>query len=387
MRLLVFNWGAYTYPDIKDSLTYSGVSVDTVNYHFGDKNHDEYFEDRFSKILKGSSYDAVFSVNFFPLVAKCCHCFGIKYISWSYDNPLNVPDIEDTLEYETNFVFLFDRIQAETYQRKGFQTVYHMSLAVNVRRLDKIQPTRSEKETFSSEISFVGKLYDSGLQLYMSAMNDYQKGYIESLIRAQGQLYGAYLLDDMITEDFIHSVNATYRSRQADTKFQLSKEALTYAMAAQVTREERLTLLSLLAGHHQVKLYSREDNELLKKAQFMGSCGYLEEMPRIFKLTKINLNITLKILQSGIPLRALDILGAGGFLLTNYQPEIAEHFQDGEEAAFYTSIEDAVEKADYYLSHEEERKRIAAGGREKAMKEFSYEGQLQKIFTISGLNL
>ena len=40
----------------------------------------------------------------------------------------------------------------------------------------------------------------------------------------------------------------------------------------------------------------------------------------------------------------MDILGAGGFLLSNYQPELAEYFEDGKEVVMYHSRADLVEK-------------------------------------------
>jgi hypothetical protein len=42
-------------------------------------------------------------------------------------------------------------------------------------------------------------------------------------------------------------------------------------------------------------------------------------------------------------------MAAGGFLLSNYQPELAELFRDGEEVVMYTSMDDLKEKAGYYL--------------------------------------
>ena len=140
MKLLIFEWaaGTYTYKDITETLDRMGISYRTVSYQFDDKNEDEFFVYRFFKVLDEDSYDAVFSVNYFPLVAKCCEDRSVKYISWSYDNPLDVPDIEKTLGLPANHVFLFDRIQAEGYQKMGFSNVHHMPLAVNCRRLDKM---------------------------------------------------------------------------------------------------------------------------------------------------------------------------------------------------------------------------------------------------------
>lgn len=121
---------------------------------------------------------------------------------------------------------------------------------------------------------------------------------------------------------------------------------------------------------------------MLPDVEYCGTADSFWEAPKIFNLSKINLNVTLKEITSGMSLRIFDILGAGGFLLTNWQKEIAENFVDGEEVVMYSSIEDAIGKANYYLAHEEERIRIAANGR-KAVERFSFENQLARIFKIA----
>lgn len=387
MKLLYMDFGSYTYFDIVAFFKRAGIDYDTASYSFADKNHDEFFTYRFERLLNDTVYDAVFSVNFFPLVATSCHRKGIKYISWSYDNPLNVINIEETLGYETNHVFLFDRIQTEGYQKKGFKNVYHMPLAVDANRLAEIKITDEDKRRYKAEVGFVGKLYDSELPYVLSLLNDYQRGYIEGAINTQGQLYGAYIIDKVLTDSFIDDVNKTLSNNKKADGLTASREAFSYLMGAETTRRERLVLLKFLANHFDVKLYSRENNTLLNKATYMGSCGYLEEMPKIFKLSDINLNINLKTSQSGIPLRVVDILGAGGFLLSSWQIEIAENFIDGEEVVLYESVEDAYEKVGYYLSHPDERIEIAKRGHEKVKELFSYEKQFGKIFKIAGLEV
>ena len=387
MKLLIFEWaaGTFTYNDIIESFDEHGISYRTVSYEFEDKNEDEFFEYKFGKVLGEDSYDAVFSVNYFPLVAKCAHKAHIKYLSWCYDNPLDVIDIEKTLGYEENYVFLFDRIQAEGYIQKGFTNVCHLPLAANCKRLEAIKLNKREQELYGSDISFVGKMYDSMIGAYIANMSDYYKGYVDAVIAAQQKVYGYYMIDDLLTDKVMKDINDYFKVLSPTTDFRLPKAALSYAMAAQVTRNERLILLNLLSAHFGLKYYSWEPCDLLKRARFMGSADYLDEMPKIFKASRINLNITLKILQSGIPLRVMDILGAGGFLLTNYQPEIAEYFADGIDVAMYESIEDAYAKAGYYLSHDDVRREIAARGHDKVKELFSYDKQLGRIFEIAGM--
>ncbi len=387
MKLLIFEWaaGTFTYNDIAESFSRHGISYKTVSYQFNNKNEDEFFERRFTKLLKDDSYDAVFSVNYFPLVAVCCHKNSIPYISWSYDNPLDVPDIEKTLGLVGNHVFLFDRIQTEGYRRMGYTNVYHMPLAVNCERLERIKLTKQEERLYTSDVSFVGRMYDSMFGHYRELMDDYCKGYIDSVVEAQAKIFGYWFVNEMLTESLMKRVNDHFRELQPDTQFVLPKEALAYAVAAQITKNDRLILLNLLAKRMKVNVYSWTNCDFLQNVNYMGSCDYYGQMTKVFKASAINLNITLKILQSGIPLRAMDILGAGGFLLSNYQPELAEYFVDGQDVVMYESMEDAMEKAIFYKEHEEIRRRIAANGHDKAAVLFSYDTQLCKIFETSGL--
>ena len=124
---------------------------------------------------------------------------------------------------------------------------------------------------------------------------------------------------------------------------------------------------------NQMKLFTLNDKFHIPNVKNMGATDYYEEMPYIFANSKINLNITLKSIQSGIPLRAMDIMGAGGFLLTNYQADFLNYFVPDEDFVYYNDSDDLLNKIEYYLSHEKERKEIAANGHEKTKENHSFE--------------
>ena len=102
-------------------------------------------------------------------------------------------------------------------------------------------------------------------------------------------------------------------------------------------------------------------------------------MTQVFRAIKINLCPVIKANKSGIPLRALDVMGAGGFLLSSYQPELYEYFIDGQECVMYTSIEDCIDKADFYLKNDDLRKSIAIAGKERIKSEFRYEDRIKVL--------
>jgi spore maturation protein CgeB len=146
----------------------------------------------------------------------------------------------------------------------------------------------------------------------------------------------------------------------------------------QVTVNERETLLKALGERFHLDLYSSSKPNGIK-ADYFGTADYINEMPGIFATSKININISLRNILTGIPLRVVDILGAGGFCLSNYQAELSEYFENGRELVWFESHDDMMEKAEYFLNHVDEREKIAATGLEAAINLFSYDVLLPKV--------
>jgi hypothetical protein len=65
------------------------------------------------------------------------------------------------------------------------------------------------------------------------------------------------------------------------------------------------------------------------------------------------------------------ITGSGGFLLTDYVKEIEQVFKPGVECETFKDLQELKDKIDYYLRHDEERKRIALAGKERTMMQYS----------------
>lgn len=431
MKVLIFEWGSYNHYDILEAFRAKGFNCKVIKHRFSNVNHDDEFVRSFDRELEEGNYDFVYSTNFFPLVAECCNKHSIKYISWSYDAPLDVPDIERTLGLAYNYAFMYDREQVLGYRNKGFDNVYHLPLAVNVKRLDRIYLSAAERKKYGAQVSFVGNLYDSEMMNIRSILDEFHQGYLDAVMKAQSKIYGYYLIDDVLTDEVMEKINKTiydktveYRSlnknggvssdriahnvsdnegsvilnkekdpdkniekKEVENVLHISREALSYAMAAQITREDRLLALKLLSNHYDVRLYSREKNDLLDKVTYMGTVDYDLEMPKVFKASDINLNMTLRCIRSGIPLRALDIMGAGGFLLSNYQAELAENYIDGEEMVMYESIEDMYAKASFYINNPDIRTQIAKRGHEKIMNEYRYDDRIEAMLCTAGIEI
>lgn len=390
MKVLLYEWSAYMQSDLEEVLRRMGITCETFSCQVEGEDvsiEDEYVIRNFSKILHEGHFDVAMSFNFWNSIALACDKEHVPYIAWGYDSPLSAK-IEKSLHYPMNHLFVFDKAQLVYYRKKGFENVYHLPLAVDTKRLDKIRLSSEERQLFTADISFVGNMYGSDYQKLQCVLTDYEKGYFESLIETQYQIYGDYFISDLISDEMLDSMQERIKDEVKYWSNSVGKAPkiefrrwVEMLIAKEVTRRERLLIVSTLSKRHQFKFYSANPEKLLTDVDYKGTVASHSGAPKVFKASKINLNMTYKQITVGMPLRVLDIMGAGGFLMSNYQEELVENFRPGVDCVIYESVEDAIEKAEYYLTHEDERLEIAHNGHE-AVKRFSYENQLDKMFGI-----
>lgn len=388
MNILLYDMGSFTQKDLIYYLEEAGHHCKNILYKIRNAYEDDFFEYRFEQYLKTESYDCVISTNFHPLVAKICYRHQMKYISWCYDSPIP-RDYMEYYQYPTNYIFLFDRLETQYFQSLGIEHMYHLPLAVNTKRLTSLSVSSLEREAYSCDISFIGQFYHSPLKDLLYLQKDYDKGYIQAIVDAQLKIYGYNFVEDFIDSDLVERMNAAFSEAglkiYGEASQELTRDGLIHSINKEITHTERIVLLNLLNKRYDVNYYSNECPKLLKDVTYCGNAHYFSEMPKVFQLSKINLNITLKSIQSGIPLRALDIMGSGGFLLSNYQPELTEYFVPDQDIVLYESIPDALMKADFYLAHEDARQSVISHALNVLNTSFTYPVRIAQMFQTAGL--
>ena len=253
---------------------------------------------------------------------------------------------------------------------------------MNTERLEKQLLGVPTPIPYITDVSFVGQLYATkDLDLLLSMSNDYIRGYVESIIQAQLRIYGYNLINDVIPDDLIDVLSDIFM-KNSEPPMPLPREGFVHSLLKQVTRRERIFLLEELAHYFKVEHFSQSKYSFRAPVLHMPPVDYYKEMPLVFRTSKLNLCPTLRSIQSGIPLRALDILGSGGTLFSNYQIELAENFTSDEEVIMYSSMEEAIDKAHFYLANDTLREAIARNGFEKTKKCFDYTVALPKLLDI-----
>jgi spore maturation protein CgeB len=332
-----------------------------------------------------ADFDFCFSYNYYPLMARVCKEHNLKYISFVYDSP-QVKLYSYTVTYPTNYIFVFDSELVDTFRKGGINTFYYMPLPVNGSIIDHLLTKPYDKKRLSAEVSFVGALYNEDYNFLdrYAGISDYTKGYLEAVMDAQSKVYGYHFMDECLNPDIINDLQSQVKYKpEPDGVETLSYVFDDYFLCRKLTSTERVQLLSAVAAQFPLKLFTLNDKAVIPHAQNMGIADYYDEMPYVFHDSKINLNISLRSIRSGIPLRCMDILGNGGFLLSNYQSDFLRHFTPDEDFVYFENEADLLHKIDYYLSHEEERAAIAASGHDKVLKYHSFDVIFDEILSIA----
>ncbi|MBO4908228.1 MAG: glycosyltransferase [Lachnospiraceae bacterium] len=381
MKILYYYWNENTKNDCVEALSRLGHIVYVWAHEFDSYTRDSAFLEDIKKMISKEEFDCIFSFNYFPLLSDAALDAGIPYISWVYDSPHYTLEAKN-LGNSCNHVFLFDYALFDKYSSQGITTVDYMPLPVNTCRLSgQLKAIRSNTTNkYKHDISFVGSLYKDEYNFYeqINYLPDRLKGFIDGIIESQRYVYGLDFASALLTAEDYNEIGKYVKIDLGNDFNNAKNEIIRNMIRKQVTVKERESLLKSLGDRFNLDLYSKEKPAGIR-ANYLGTVDYIKEMPEAFATSKINLNISLRSILTGIPLRIVDILGAGGFCLTNYQAELSEYFENGRELVWFDSPEDLINKAEYYLTHDDEREQIAANGREAAEKLFSYDVLLTKI--------
>lgn len=388
-KVLFLEWDSFGNQYIKKELSGQGYEIVCLpfSYQKEDTRKSEDLAMRIASKILEVSPAFVFSFNYFPVASIACKACRVPYISWTYDSPF-IQIYSKTIEYDTNYAFVFDRAEYLRLYSLAPERVFYLPMAAPVEEYDKMVPDEKHRK-YKADVAMIGSMYTEGKhQIFkdLEKADEYTKGYLAALMLAQKGLYGCNILENALTEDVMGRIRRVCPIVSNGDGLETAEWAFAnYYLARKVTAMERQEALENLSSHYDVALYTPEPTPQLPKVRNLGKVDYYTEAPYAMKMAKINLNITLRSIGSGIPLRAMDIMGCGAFLMTNYQEDFLEYFMPGEDYVYYEDITDLIEKTGYYLNHEEERNRVARNGYDKVKLMHTFHERVSQMLSIAGM--
>ncbi len=316
-------------------------------------------------------------------IAVAAYWSGIKYIPIIWDAPYlkayTVMGRLDNIWYSS-----FDKLDCQRMREGGCPHVLYQPLSVNRDKVLKWNSKARINGKYVSDISFVASLYekndyDRNLNKIPANMQEYFRSIFEE---AAFKWDGVNRIYGQTGNEIIEYIKLVSPEFKFENPYDIEDVRFfeTAYLIRKIANIERVCVLNMLAENHRVALYTiSKTDQLLPGVTVMPPAAAGEMASYVYAGSKINLNISLKGIEGGTPQRIMDILGAGGFALTNYCQETAELFEEDKEIVMFRSPEEMLEKVDYYLSHDEEREHIAEAGQKKVLECYTYEKKLKQL--------
>ncbi|MCM1252802.1 MAG: glycosyltransferase [Clostridium sp.] len=348
---------------------------------------DEEHEEKFGNFLRDNRVDFVLSHFYIGAVARQTKKYGVKFAVYSVDSPSFETWWQEAFSYTHCYYFYFDKKEYQMAKNMGCSNAYYLPLAAAIHRAGNIVITDEEVRNLGCDISFVGSLYSENLyDEYTQYFSPKFKNAMSEIMEECAFLWdGKDRMGALLTQEMIDEVKERF-SRVFEELKEYNLPEMQYIKAwffnRKLTNIERTLLVELLAERYQhFHLYTRE-KEIVPPGVKRFPETDVDGAYKVYYASKINLNITLRSIESGVPLRIFDIMSVGGFALSNWQEELAELFEEDKEIVLFKTPEEMIEKIDYYLAHEEERVKISINGYQKVKNCYSYEQQLNKLISV-----
>lgn len=222
--------------------------------------------------------------------------------------------------------------------------------------------------------------------VYFSSMIDYEEK-LQELKETMPEL--VYKLMMQIYDISLKNPNLTfwqiYQAIKASCDLNLDVDQyllLFQNVSSIIMYEQKAKMIQALADFN-VKVYGNGPWEKYIKGnvQYMGACDVRESVD-IMNKSKISLHCHPMQLGLGLHERILNASAVGTFSLVSDSPSIKAEFNDGFGYFNHATFDDIAQKADYYLTHEDEREEIASRAYETTKNRHTWACRAKSIMDI-----
>ncbi len=336
----------------------------------------------------------LFSINFSPYILQIAEHLEMPYVSWTIDTPC-FSLFNEKNKSPRALLFVYEQEVCDRLRIDGFENVWYLPAAANPARFDKALLSKADRDCYSCNVSFVGTtgVVNEYRKLFLDHVDGDLKDLTDRISAAQLDRPERYMVYELIRsyreENGIDITRQFYEksmTRLGGENYIPDDERFAMVLAKEICSCWRKKVISRIAGSHEIHVYGDAEWERLEPTspglKYRGRARHFEDLPRIYKSSKINLNLTRIYVESGLPMRVFDVLAAGGFLLTNHKKDLDRLFKPGRDMVVFNDDKEMMEAIDYYLEHETERQEIAARGYEAVKERHTFVHRMREVLDV-----
>ncbi|MBN1522267.1 MAG: glycosyltransferase [Candidatus Aureabacteria bacterium] len=303
----------------------------------------------------------------------------IMCFSWFVDNPLYF--INETHRSDFNIFAVTDKSYLPELKRLGFQDVFYLPLATDILRMRKSMRKKmrgaGSHDVYETDISFVGTLgkrYTEWEEERNIKFPSPQKELLDFLIKLKisnpnvtfSELFE--YCDERFKNDIFKKLTA------------LQRGAIELRIDMETSAYFREKYLKALKGY-KVTVYGDEGwkDILPENYSFGGKIDYEKDVGALYRMAKVNLNVTRTQIQTGVNQRVLDIAATGSVFLTDYRTTTQEFFDCDISDLMYKDEEELKEKAGRLIKDDKKRKEIGEELYQSVYNQHTYDQRMREM--------
>ncbi len=335
------------------------------------------YENVLQKSIQREKPDMFVSVNMLGfdgngIFSEYCTRYGIPVAVWFVDDPRPVLLNQKKFITGDMTAFCWERDYIQTLLDAGFSHAYYLPLA-------------TDPLIFSDQNNSSGQkipLAFAGTSMAGSFRNDLRKKFlwtkeIEPLVST-------------IAEELLESpsVNILSRINQISAGMNISLPfndqrnrvwLQSYIIHTAGMLKRKRTVESL--KNHSIELFGDSDGwtDLLGEGYIIHPpVDYTTQLCDIYHSAMINLNITSCQMTTAVNQRIFDVPVSGNFLITDFQKDLEELFED-DEIVMYRNLQELNELCSWYSVNEHSRRKIIGKAKARIVKQHTYENRYRTI--------
>jgi len=145
------------------------------------------------------------------------------------------------------------------------------------------------------------------------------------------------------------------------------------------TRRYRVGRLTTLLDEPLV-VYGIDDwKNYLPEEIVRSPVAYALETPNVYRNSAVNLSLATFQQETALNQRLFDVPMCNGFVLTDWQESLADHFKLDEEVVYFRNDDELKDKVRYFLKHPAARDRVTQKARERIWREHLMEHRVNTM--------
>lgn len=288
----------------------------------------------------------------------------IPYVSWFTDTPRMILFNRTMFVSDYAVAATWEKAYTPHLEAYGFSHIHYMPLATDPLIFDGTPP-----QVFARDLAFVGNSMLVQLGEALEAHRD-----LPHVVTAVEKA----LNDGRVTrKSYNEGVPGIIGSDLYETLDESQKRNVELLINYEATSHQRINLVKRLLP---MGIEARGDASWSRILDnYESNLGYFDDLAPYYRTTAVNLNSTSLQMRDAVNQRVFDCPAAGGFLLTDNQPDLYDLFDVENEVVTYESLPELQDKIVFYLKHPEERAAIVARARARVLAEHTHRHRLADL--------